>query len=243
MERRFPLAVLWSARRQDFERQHRNKPCGTTSTKGRPFVQAKKTQEIDPLKLEGRFVKSHKSERSNQTWVGRSLLGRLLQAEKGATAAEFALVATPLTAVLFASIQFAEVFYFDQVLQTAAVQAGRSLMVGSPQKQTMTASQFKAAVCTSLSSAFNCSSLMIDVQSANSFSTLNTTPIRLTYSGSGQVTNDFSYSPGSQGSVVIIRLLYAWPVFGSVLAPGLDDQGNNTHLLVGTSVIKIEPYT
>jgi Flp pilus assembly protein TadG len=168
---------------------------------------------------------------------------RFLRAEKGATALEFALVATPLMAVLFGSMQIAIVFYFDQVLQTAAIQAGRTLMVGSAQKQALTASQFKTAVCNSISSAFTCSSLMIDVQSANSFSNLSTTPITLTYNGSGQVTNSFSYSPGSQGSVVIIRLLYDWPVFSSVFAPGLDDQGNSSHLLVGTSVFKNEPYS
>jgi Flp pilus assembly protein TadG len=166
-----------------------------------------------------------------------------LRSERGATAVEFALVAGPLLAVLIGAMQISIVFYFDQLLQTAAVQAGRSLMVGSAQKQSLTASQFKTAVCANLPSAFTCSKLMIDVQSANAFTGLSTSPIPLTYDTSGNVTNTFSYNPGGQGSVVIIRLLYAWPVFGGGFTLGLDDQGNGTHLMVGTSVFKNEPYS
>ena len=56
------------------------------------------------------------------------------------------------------------------------------------------------------------------------------------------MTNTWSYKPGAAGDIVIIRVMYDWPVVGGPMALGLANQSNGTRLLVGTAVIKNEPY-
>ncbi len=165
---------------------------------------------------------------------------RFLRARRGATAVEFALVATPLIALILFALQLAIVFFFDQALQTVTAEAARMLMVGSAQKAGMTQSQFATAVCADAPSAFTCGKLMIDVESFNAYSLANTSPIS-PYNSDGSVKT-LSYSPGGPGSIVVIRLMYPWPVISGPFNFGLANQSNGTHLLVGTAVIKNEPY-
>ena len=65
---------------------------------------------------------------------------------------------------------------------------------------------------------FNCNALMVDVQSYSSLSGADTSTPPLTYNGQGQVTNSWSYNPGTLGQVVIVRLIYQWSVVGGPLA-------------------------
>ncbi len=171
---------------------------------------------------------------------------------RGATAAEFALLAPILVSLILAALQTALIFYFDSALQTLTTEVARQVMIGNVQALTQT--QFTTRVCALAPSVFQsssssppmCNGLMIDVQSASSYSDLSsiaTTPLVPTYNSStGAITNNWSYSPGGPGSIVIVRLMYDWPVWGGPLGVGLANQSNGTHLLVGTAVIKNEPY-
>lgn len=172
--------------------------------------------------------------------MGRQLGARFIKGRRGATAVEFALVATPLIALILFALQLAVVFFFDEALQTVTAEAGRMLMVGSAQKSGMTQSQFATAVCADAPSAFICSQLMIDVESFNAYASASTTPIS-PYNADGSVKT-MNYSPGTPGSIVVIRLMYPWPVISGPFNFGLANEANGTHLLVGTAVIKNEPY-
>ena len=162
---------------------------------------------------------------------------------RGATAVEFALVALPLLAVVMCALQTAIIFFFEQTLQTATAQAARQVMVGSAQLSNVTQSSFKTTVCGNLPSAFSCSGVMVDVQSAKSFTSLNTTPITITYNAAGNVSNAFSYSQGGPGDIVIIRVFDNWPVFADAMGLFLANQPGGKHLMVGTAVIKNEPFS
>lgn len=169
---------------------------------------------------------------------------RFLPDRRGGVAVEFALVSIPLIAVLLGALQTAVVFFFDQALQTVTNNVARQVLVGSVQTQGLSKSQFQSLVCSAAqaqATPFSCSGLIVDIQSASSFSNLNTAPLTLTYNSSGQATNT-SYSPGAQGSAVILRVMYQWPVFGGPLGIGLANQSNGTYLMVATSVFKTEPY-
>ena len=58
---------------------------------------------------------------------------RFTRHQKGAAAVEFALVATPFLALLFAIIESALVFFAGQMLESAASDAGRMIMTGQAQ--------------------------------------------------------------------------------------------------------------
>jgi len=159
----------------------------------------------------------------------------------GAAALEFAIVSIPLFALILASLQTAIVFFENEALQTATYKAARQLMTGNAQEAGMSQSQFQNVVC-GYAPSFTCGNIMVDVESASSFSSISTSPLQPTYNGSGQVTSTWTYSPGGPGDIVIIRVMYDWPVVGGPLGFNLGTQANGTYLLVGTAVIKNEPY-
>lgn len=167
---------------------------------------------------------------------------RLAADRRGATAVEFGLLAAPFLAMILASLQLSMIFFAGQILQTAAITAGRQLMTGADQNAGLTQAQFQSAVCAAAPIIFNCNNIMVDVESAGAYSSINTAPLTLTYNPNGTVANSFAYSPGGPGDVVIVRVMYDWPVFGGPLALGLANQGNGDHLLVGATVLKNEPY-
>jgi Flp pilus assembly protein TadG len=160
----------------------------------------------------------------------------------GATAVEFALILAPFIAVILFTLQCVLILFCESALQSAAHASARQLMTGNAQTSGMTQSQFHALVCANATAFFNCANIMVDVQSAPSFTSVNTAPIGLTYDGAGAVSNSWNYRPGTAGDTVILRVLYNWPVLGGPMAFGLANQPGGNHLLVGTSVFKNEPY-
>jgi len=162
--------------------------------------------------------------------------------EDGAAALEFAIVAAPFIALLLATIQTAGAFFAGQVLESAATDASRLILTGTAQKANMDQAAFNTAVCGKVQALFSCSRLMVDVQTASSFGTANTATPTITYNGAGQVTNSWQYNPGSPGDIVLMRVMYPWPVFVGPLGLSLSNQGNGTLLLMATAAFKNEPY-
>jgi Flp pilus assembly protein TadG len=89
---------------------------------------------------------------------------------KGATAVEFALVATPFIALLVAILQTVLVFFAQRVLDEVTEEASRYIMTGQAQTGSITQSGFANYLCTSANTSslvgalFTCSNIMINVQ-------------------------------------------------------------------------------
>jgi len=159
--------------------------------------------------------------------------------QQGATAVEFALVATPFLGLLVGIIQTFLVFFSQQLLETAVNQSSRLILTGQAQAQSMTQSQFAANICSNLPILFNCNNLMIDVEVAASWSTANAGLPTLTFDSSGNVTNAWQYSPGNPGDIVIVRVMYLWPVFA---APLLANLSNGSRLIMASAAFQNEAY-
>jgi Flp pilus assembly protein TadG len=177
---------------------------------------------------------------------GRRLLARRIgrgfaRADDGAAAIEFALVATPFLALIFAILETALVFFAGQTLESAATEAGRLIMTGQAQTQGFSQAAFKNAVCNDLSGGlFDCTNgVYVDVETYTSFSAINSAPpIK-----NGQLdTTNMGYTPGGPGDIVVVRLYYQWPIYLSLLNNGLANLGNGSRLLVATAVFRNEPY-
>jgi Flp pilus assembly protein TadG len=81
---------------------------------------------------------------------------RMLRERGGATTVEFAMVAAPFLAMVFAIMETAIVFFAGQALETAA--AGSALiMTGQAQTKGYDQAKFKEAVCGKIYGLFNCS--------------------------------------------------------------------------------------
>jgi Flp pilus assembly protein TadG len=168
------------------------------------------------------------------------LLRRFLtQSEAGATI-EFALLAAPFVAGLFAILQTALVFFAGQTLETAAAASARLIFTGQAQTAGWTAAQFKSQVCNQIQGIFNCSNgVYVDVETYPSFSAVNTgMPV-----SSGQLnTSALGYNPGGPGDIVMLRLYYKYPVFVNLLGFNLSNLTGGYDLFAATAVFRNEPY-
>jgi Flp pilus assembly protein TadG len=167
---------------------------------------------------------------------------QLAGCESGATVVEFAFVAAPFLALLVALFQAALVFFAGRVLDTTTESASRYIMTGQAQNGGMNQSAFATWVCGQTFALFNCNKFMINVQSYGSFSSATTSTPTLTFDGSGNVTNSWNYSPGNPGDIVVVQVMYQWPIVLGPLGMNLSNLSNGNRLLVSTVAFKNEPF-
>lgn len=170
----------------------------------------------------------------------RNLLRRFRRNRRGSTAVEFALVAPIFFALLFAIIETAMMFYAGQILETATQDSAREIMTGQAQDQALSQAQFKQLVCAKLTGMFDCADgVYVDVRSYPQFTDVNiTTPI----DSSHHFVDDTKYCPGSDGSIVVVRVFYQWPLFVTRLGYDLSNLSGGKHLLTATAAFKNEPF-
>ena len=161
---------------------------------------------------------------------------------KGATAVEFALVGAPFIALLVALIQTFLVFFAQQLLEQVVNQSSRMILTGQAQAQNMNQTQFAAVVCSNVVILFDCNKLMIDVQVAGSWSSANTGAPTLTFDSNGNVTNAWQFNPGNPGDIIIVRVMYQWPVFMGPLGFNLANLSNGNRLIMSTTAFMNEAY-
>jgi Flp pilus assembly protein TadG len=166
---------------------------------------------------------------------------RFARAQNGSAAVEFALVAAPFLALMFAILETALVFFAGQTLESAATDTARLIMTGQAQTAGYSKDDFKTAVCNRLAGGlFDCSNgVYVDVKTYTSFTSITTTPPI----ANGQLdTSNMAYTPGQPGDIVVVRLYYQWPVYVSIFDGNLSNLSGNKRLLVATSVFRNEPY-
>jgi len=172
-------------------------------------------------------------------WVGLKTVRRLARQEEGAAAVEFGLIAMPFLALVFAIIETALVFFASQVLETAVADSSRLIMTGQAQTQGLNKDTFKDKVCGRIFGLFDCAGgVHVDVHTVETFGDV---ALDKPVDSSGNLdTSGFKYDPGEEGDIVIVRLVYQWPTYVSLL--GLSNMANNNRLMMATAVFRNEPY-
>ncbi len=166
---------------------------------------------------------------------------RFARRQDGAAAVEFAMVAAPFLALMFAIMETALVFFASQTMETAVADSARLIMTGQAQSQNFTAAQFKNAVCARVGGLFDCAGgLQIDVKTYSGFGSINTAK-PLDANGNLQSAS-FGYQPGGPGQIVVVRLMYQWPVYASLLGFNLSDMAGSKRLIMATATFRNEPY-
>jgi Flp pilus assembly protein TadG len=179
--------------------------------------------------------------RAISQFCGDRLNCTFTRSSSGAAAVEFGLVAAPFLVLLIAILETALVFFAGRMLDETTQQASRYILTGQAQISNMTQSQFAQYVCQHTYALFNCGKFMINVQNYNSFAAANTGAPVLTFNAQGQVTNQWTYSPGNPGDIVIVQVMYEWPVIG-LFGFDIANIGANHRLLVSTAAFKNEPF-
>ena len=166
---------------------------------------------------------------------------RFARAQNGAAAVEFALVAAPFLALVFAILETALIFFAGQTLEAAATDSARLIMTGQAQTAGYSKDDFKTAVCNRLAGGlFDCTNgVYVDVKTYTTFAAITATP-PIT---NGQLdTSNMVYTPGGPGDIVVVRLYYQWPIYVSMFSDNLSNLNGSKRLLVATSVFRNEPY-
>lgn len=168
------------------------------------------------------------------------LMRRFARREDGAAAVEFAMVAAPFLALMFAIMETALVFFASQTLETAVADSARLIMTGQAQNQQFTEAQFKSAVCAKIGGLFDCAGgLKLDVKTYSSFGSVdNSKPL----DANGNLKTNFGYQPGLAGEIVVVRLMYQWPVYASLLGLNLGNMSGNKRLIMATAAFRNEPF-
>ena len=172
----------------------------------------------------------------------RELLVSFAANRRGAAAVEFVLIAGPFFAILIVIFQVGIVYLAENELETATEMAARQLLTGQVQNAGMTSSQFVNLLCQNLSLPFQCSGVMVDLEDVANFGSANTSAPTLTYNAQGQVTNPWQFQTGGAGSILVLRVMYQFPIYLGPLALNLANLPNGAHLLMTTSVLEVEPY-
>jgi Flp pilus assembly pilin Flp len=168
----------------------------------------------------------------------------------GATAVEFALIATPFLAMMFALIEIMMIFFVQTTLEAAVAEEARRIRTGQVQTASESKAQFKQAICDRMFGLADCNTrLFVMVQA------FDTPPP----GGGAQPWDDGSLTPGSNddepydnstpGQMVVVRSYYVWPL----LTPGMDmiqsnsnfasaDLGATNRMLVASAAFRNEPF-
>ena len=165
---------------------------------------------------------------------------RFTRAKDGAAAVEFAIVATPFLAMMFAIMETALIFFASQTLETAVADSARLIMTGQAQTQNYDATAFKTQVCNRIKGLFDCAGgLQVDVKKYSAFGSVdNSKPL----DANGNLKTDFGYQPGGPGDIVVVRLMYQFPVYASLLGFNLSDMAGGKRLVMATAAFRNEPY-
>jgi Flp pilus assembly protein TadG len=164
---------------------------------------------------------------------------RLVRREDGSVAIEFAFVAMPFFALLVATIETSLIFFAGQTLETAVADSARMIMTLQAQNQNFDYTAFKSQICSRIHALFDCANgIQLDVNTASSFSGANTSnPL----DANGNLTITQSYNPGGPGDIVVVRVVYKWPVWAQFFGINLINMAGNSRLLMSTAVFRNEP--
>jgi len=139
------------------------------------------------------------------------------------------------------------VFFAGQSLESATADSARLIMTGQAQtydksKFPTEENAFKNSVCSRIFALFNCQAgIIIDVRTYSDFASISSN-IPLDSQGNLK-TSDFAYQPSTKaGDIVVVRIMYQWPVYVSLLGLNLADLSGNKRLLVATAAFRNEPF-
>ena len=162
---------------------------------------------------------------------------------RGGVALEFAIVATPFFLMILAVFEYALVYLLTISLASATSHVARTIRTGEAQKQAMTATDFKAQVCTQMGwLASQCStSLYVDARVFTTFAG-ESSPQPVNASGTFDPTK-LQFNVGGPGDIVLVTSYYQWKLLTPALAAGLSSMTGGIDVVTARDAFRNEPYS
>lgn len=175
------------------------------------------------------------SERDEPRGRGRRGLRR---DQRGSVAVEFALLAIPFFALIFAMIETCVIYFATSNLDSVVANAGRQVRTGQVQAAGLSASDFKSMICDQMTLISDCDSgLFIDVRNFSSFGGVSFLPL---IDEDGNPSADVQFQPGGAGDIVVVRAYYSWGVISPGI--GLSNLEGGGRLIAASVAFRNEPF-
>lgn len=169
-----------------------------------------------------------------------ALLRRFVRKDDGATAVEFALVALPFFALLFAILETAVVFFASQILETGVYNASRLIRTGQAQNAGFDETQFRDSICANIYGVIDCQNdLKLDVRTFDNFDAAD---LSMPIDDDGNLTFTPSFDPGQRNDIVVVRAFVEWPTIVPGFGNDLSNMANGNRLLAATAAFRNEPF-
>ncbi len=168
--------------------------------------------------------------------------------ERGASAVEFAIVATPFFLFVLGLLGLGLYFFTMSSLEYGVEAAARQIRTGEAQETALTVSQFKNLVCNAAGSYINCNKLSVIIQSGDTWSDITPQPCvdsnNNMVSSTGAGTDAVSTHTGGASKVVLVTLCYQWDLAQSFsyLKLGKNSDGSGSAVVQATTAFRTEPH-
>jgi hypothetical protein len=174
------------------------------------------------------------------------LVSRFHRCERGATALEFIAVAPILMVILLATLEISMIYFAQSNLEYITEEGMRLVLTN--QANSLTQTQFNSAICSKVIALFNCSNLIISLQTApTSVSGISAALPQFDTTGK-LVSSSVQFSipqpsAGTQEPIMMLVVMYQWPVISGPLGFNFGNLANGNYLLASTQVFQIEPQS
>ncbi|MEM9633199.1 MAG: TadE/TadG family type IV pilus assembly protein [Pseudomonadota bacterium] len=167
---------------------------------------------------------------------------KLAEDRSGVTAVEFALVAIPFFAICFSIIEVGFAHFANRMLDNAVINASRLVRTGQAKDGSISKAQFKQRICDFMP-AFMCDldRITMEVKPYPSFAAAK--DIDTLYDDKGNLKNEDEtvFDPGDSNNIVVVNVIYKWPLMTSFWGFDAADDGTDRHLS-STMVFRNEPW-
>ncbi len=170
----------------------------------------------------------------------RRNLSGFLKDRDGVTAIEFGMLAIPFFMIVMAIMEFGLAFLVNRIIDNAVLESARMIRTGEANQSSFSAADFKSNICNNMPSVLcDLDKFVVDVTTASSFTGLAS--IDSLFDSEGDLKSSFNYSNGSANEIVIVRVIYRWPMFSSILQTDAGDSSGE-RLLSSTAIFRNEPW-
>jgi Flp pilus assembly protein TadG len=172
------------------------------------------------------------------------LLRRFRRNKDGATAVEFALVATPFFMLLMAIFELAMLLWTNEIMEEAVFQSSRIILTGEAMTRypnpATAAADFRNDVCARMRLVSNCNSrLQVDVRTFTSFANAQANkPV----TGGVLNTGTFGVQPVQPNQIAVVRAVLSYPIYMSSWNRAFADLSNGQRALLATMSFRAEPF-
>lgn len=172
----------------------------------------------------------------------KDIWGRWFRETRAVAAVEFSLVGVPFILMTIGIVELSLMFTAQSVLQEATFTASRLIRTGQLQQGKMGNAEeaFRDAVCDFSSLLIPCASIQFSVQKLDDFSDADDVEPEMDEEGNLQET---PFDPGAENDVVLIRVVYNYPIRTPVMQQVLSTVGGTKRGLMSTIILQTEPYS